>query len=93
MVTAHFDEPAQRVAEQLAAVVIAALRPDTAPLETGPDPDVMGAAVQRIGGELLTLLRELEPDPELSADSAVARAAHLAAQITLSGKPRVTWPE
>ncbi|NIJ12417.1 hypothetical protein FHU38_002761 [Saccharomonospora amisosensis] len=93
MTTAHFDEPAQRVAEQLAAVVIAALRPDTAPLETGPDPDVMGAAVQRIGGELLALMRQLEPDPELSADSSIARAAHLAAQITLSGKPHFAWPD
>ncbi len=85
---------AEHVAQQLAAVVIAALRPDPASPDTGPDARAIGSAVHRLGAELGSLLRELEPRPPRAddtlpdatkVDSAVARAAKLAAQIMLSG--------
>ncbi|MEY7972192.1 hypothetical protein AB8O38_09335 [Saccharomonospora xinjiangensis] len=94
MTTADAGDLAERVAQQLAAVVIAALRPDTTTPEAGPDPGVIGAAVDRLGFELGSLLRQLEPRPVrpddtlpdvTKADSAVARAAKLAGQIMLSG--------
>lgn len=92
MTTTETPEPARRVAEHLAAVVIAAVRPDT------PDGDLRSAAItaaaERLGGELLGLLRELEPDGTVRPqDSAIARAAHLAAHITLAEQPDVTSRE
>ncbi|WP_298181629.1 hypothetical protein [Saccharomonospora sp.] len=94
MTTADPEDLAEQVAQQLAAVVIAALRPDTTPPETGLDPVSIGEAADRLGGELVALLRQLECRPTRSddtlpgisrGDSAVARAAHLSAQIMLSG--------
>ncbi|OQO93922.1 hypothetical protein B1813_05250 [Saccharomonospora piscinae] len=96
MATTDAEDLAQRVAQQLAAVVIAALRPDTPPTGVAPTPTVVGAAVDRLGGELVMLLRDLEPRPARPddtmpgvrrTDSAVARAANLAAHIMLSGNP------
>lgn len=94
MTTGDTGDLAEHVARQLAAVVIAALRPDTTSPDTGPDSRVIGAAVNRLGVELGSLLRQLEPRPARAddtlpdvtkADSAVARAVKLAGQIMLSG--------
>lgn len=84
------DEPgaAQWVAEQLAGVVIAALRPDVSSSDGDLVAQSVGDAVQRLGRELLLLLQELESETAgVSTDSAIARAAHLAAHITLSDQP------
>ncbi|WP_235999249.1 hypothetical protein [Qaidamihabitans albus] len=69
-------------------MVAAALRPDTAPLDRNPRRRAVGVAVERLGGALLGLIRELEPEQRyVSADNAIARAAHLAAHISLSDRP------
>ena len=92
--TSEAGDLAERVAQQLAAVFIAALRPDPAAPDTGPDSRTIGAAVERLGVELGSLLRQLEDRPVRSddtlpgvtkSDSAVVRAAKLARQIMLSG--------
>lgn len=73
---------AGEAAEQLAAAVTAALRPDAAPLDYAPCRQGVGAAVQRLRGALLGLIRELEPRTAATVpDSATARAQHLAADI------------
>jgi len=74
---------AGEAAEQLAAAVTAALRPDAAPLDYAPCRQGVSNAVQRLRGALLGLIRELEPRAGTAAleDSAVARAQHLAADI------------
>lgn len=97
MTTADAQDLPEQVAKQLAAVVIAAVRPDTVSPELGPDPRIIGEAVDRLGDELVSLLRELEPrtgrgdDDTLPGthrgESAVARAEELAARIMLSGSP------
>ncbi|WP_197319117.1 hypothetical protein [Saccharomonospora sp. NB11] len=94
--TTEAGDLAEHVAQQLAAVVIAALRPDPTSPDSGVDSRTIGAAVERLGTELGSLLRQLEerparPDDTLpgltTADSAVVRAAKLARQIMLSGSP------
>ncbi len=88
MSTSHTRDPAELVAQQLAAVVIAALRPDTASDARGPDPRMIGLAVRRLGDEFGALLRGFESATDEGAiDSAVDRAAHLATHIMLSGQP------
>lgn len=94
MSTSDDSGAAQRAAEQLAGVVIAALRPDMASTDGRSGTRFIGHAVQRLGGELHLLLRELESETaEASRDSAIARAAHLAAHITLSDQPDVAVGE
>ncbi|HVW40591.1 MAG TPA: hypothetical protein VHC18_04500 [Amycolatopsis sp.] len=74
--------PAGEAAEQLAAAVTAALRPDAAPLDYGPCRQGVGTAVRHLRGALLGLMRALEPHSGTTPeDSAVARAQHLAADI------------
>ncbi|HJQ47247.1 MAG TPA: hypothetical protein VJ870_13165 [Amycolatopsis sp.] len=73
---------AGEAAEQLAAAVTAALRPDSAPLDYAPCRQGVGAAVQRLRGALFALIRELEPRTSaVCADSAITRAQFLAADI------------
>ncbi|WP_007027384.1 hypothetical protein [Saccharomonospora iraqiensis] len=88
MSTSHTRDPAELAAQQLAAVVIAALRPDTASDDRGPDPRMIGLAVRRLGDEFGALLRGFESaTDERAVDSAVDRAARLATHIMLSGQP------
>lgn len=89
MSTSHTRDPAELAAQQLAAVVIAALRPDTASDDDrGPDPRMIGLAVRRLGDEFGALLRGFESaTDERAVDSAVDRAARLATHIMLSGQP------
>ncbi|GAB2986166.1 hypothetical protein LWP59_10155 [Amycolatopsis acidiphila] len=72
---------AEIAAEELAAAVAAALRPDDAPLDYGPCRRGVGAAVERLGAALRELISELTPRAPSSPDSAVARATDLAADI------------
>jgi hypothetical protein len=84
MTAMSVDTPdlAARAAEQLAAAVAAALRPDAAPLDYAPCRRGVGAAVERLGIALQRLIQELEPKTETSlADSAITRAHNLAADI------------
>ncbi|WP_019813011.1 hypothetical protein [Saccharomonospora saliphila] len=96
----RMQDPADLAAQQLAAVVIAALRPDSAATDHGPDPRMINLAVRRLGDELGALLRGFESataapgtgqddhhDRAADADSAIARAARLATHILLSGHP------
>jgi hypothetical protein len=102
MTTADSESLAERVAQQLAAVVIAALRPDTTSPDAGPDPESIGEAAGRLGDEFISLLHQLEPrlaDPDdtlpgvARGDSAVARAARLSSHIMLSGMPGGSDPD
>jgi len=73
---------AEEAAEQLAAAVTAALRPDTAPLDYAPVREGVLDAVRCLRGALLDLIRELGPKTGVtSPDSAIARAQHLAGDI------------
>lgn len=94
MSTSHTRDSAELVAQQLAAVVIAALRPDTAPSDQGPDPRMIGLAVRRLGDEFGALLRGFESaTDDRAVDSAVDRAARLATHIMLSGQPHADRAE
>ncbi|GHF60757.1 hypothetical protein FHX82_002687 [Amycolatopsis bartoniae] len=77
------DRPclASTAAEELAAAVAAALRPDDAPLDHDPCRRGVGAAVERLGAALRDLITELTPKSTSLSDTAVARAADLAADI------------
>ncbi|NKQ53919.1 hypothetical protein HFP15_13615 [Amycolatopsis sp. K13G38] len=81
MVQAAPAVEAGEAAEQLAAAVTAALRPDAAPLDYAPCRQGVTKAVQGLRSALLGLIRELEPRTGTYDDSAVARAQHLAADI------------
>ncbi|TNC24184.1 hypothetical protein [Amycolatopsis alkalitolerans] len=72
-------DSAVSAADELAAAVVAALRPDAAPM----DRRRVEVAVVRLGEALLGLIREFDLAP---GDSASARAERLAAGVTLSGK-------
>ncbi|WAL63944.1 hypothetical protein ORV05_23495 [Amycolatopsis cynarae] len=89
-VAADTPELAARAAEQLAAAVAAALRPDATPLDYGPCRRGVGAAVERLGAALCGLIQELEPRTEtLLSDSAITRAHHLAAEIRFARPPEL----
>lgn len=79
--TAATPDLAETAAEELAAAVAAALRPDDAPLDYDPCRRGVGAAVQRLGAALRDLITELTPKAAPAPDSAVARATYLAADI------------
>jgi hypothetical protein len=72
---------ADTAAQELAAAVAAALRPDDAPLDYDPCRRCVGAAVERLGSALRQLIAELTPRSPSSPDSAAARATDLAADI------------
>lgn len=73
---------AATAADELAAAVAAALRPDDAPFDHEVCRRGVGAAVDRLGAALLGLIEELTPRVSSgSEDSAVARANDLAAGI------------
>lgn len=80
-VTVGTPNLAEVAAEELAAAVAAALRPDDAPLDYDPCRRGVGAAVERLGAALRELIGELTPKSPSSPDSAVARATDLAADI------------
>lgn len=79
--TAATPDLAETAAEELAAAVAAALRPDEAPLDYDPCRRGVGAAVERLGAALRDLITELTPKAASASDSAVARATCLAADI------------
>ncbi|HVV09433.1 hypothetical protein [Amycolatopsis sp.] len=75
-------------AEELAAAVAAALRPDALPLDYDPCRRGVGAAVARLGDALVRLIEQLEAGTSAGcADSAVARAGELAAQVRFTRAP------
>lgn len=76
------DSLAVTAADELAAAVAAALRPDNAPFDHDLCRRGVGAAVENLGAALLGLIEELTP--RISAecpDTATVRAAELAAGI------------
>lgn len=79
--TAATPDLAETAAEELAAAVAAALRPDDAPLDYAPCRRGVGAAVERLGAALRDLISELTPKAASAPDSAVVRATYLAADI------------
>lgn len=79
--TVRTPEVAESAAEQLAAAVAAALRPDDAPFDYDPCRRGVGAAVQRLGVALRDLIDELTPASRSAPDSAAVRATVLAADI------------
>jgi hypothetical protein len=81
VITVETPDLADTAADELAAAVAAALRPDDAPLDYDPCRRGVGAAVERLGAALRDLITELTPKVRSAPDSAVARAADLAADI------------
>ncbi|WP_143249931.1 MULTISPECIES: hypothetical protein [Amycolatopsis] len=77
------DRPclAATAADELAAAVAAALRPDDAPLDYAPCRRGVGAAVERLGAALRDLITELTPKSPSAGDTAAVRATDLAADI------------
>jgi hypothetical protein len=73
---------AATAADELAAAVAAALRPDNAPFDHDLCRRGVGAAVDKLGAALLGLIEELTPKVSTDvSDTAAERATGLAADI------------
>ncbi|KAA9159765.1 hypothetical protein FPZ12_019230 [Amycolatopsis acidicola] len=90
MTEVAFETPelAMEAADQLAAAVAAALRPDSLPLEYDPCRRGVGAAVERLGDALVRLIEQLETGAgSVAGDSAITRAGELAAAVRFARAP------